>query len=66
LDESGFCALGEPGYTYYQKGEQKRLQNDGEWSVGSREWGNVELLTLTLSFPSNRQRYYLEWKFVWR
>jgi len=26
LDESGFCALREPGYTYYQKGEQKRLQ----------------------------------------
>ncbi len=25
MDESGFCALGEPGYTYYQKGEQKRL-----------------------------------------
>lgn len=26
MDESGFCVLGEPGYTYYQKGEQKRLQ----------------------------------------
>ena len=26
MDESGFCALREPGYTYYQKGEQKRLQ----------------------------------------
>jgi putative transposase len=26
LDESGFCALGEPRYTYYQKGEQKPLQ----------------------------------------
>ena len=25
MDESGFCAVGEPGYTYYQKGEQKRL-----------------------------------------
>ena len=26
MDESGFCALDEPGYTYYPKGEQKRLQ----------------------------------------
>lgn len=26
LDESGFCAWSEPGYTYYQKGEQKRLE----------------------------------------
>ena len=26
LDESGFCAWSEPGYTYYQIGEQKRLQ----------------------------------------
>jgi hypothetical protein len=35
---------------------------DGEWSVGEwgvvrGQWGNVELLTLTLSFPSNRKRY---------
>ena len=30
---------------------------DGEWSVGSSPLGNVELLTLTLSFPSNRKRY---------
>ena len=37
------------GYTPY----------DGEWGVGSRQWGNVELLTLTLSFPCNRKRYYL-------
>jgi putative transposase len=22
LDESGFCAWSEPGYTYYQRGEQ--------------------------------------------
>jgi putative transposase len=26
LDESGFCAWSEPGYTYYQQGEQKRLE----------------------------------------
>ena len=26
LDESGFCAWGEPSYTYYFKGEQKRLE----------------------------------------
>jgi len=26
LDESGFCAWSEPGYTYYQRGEQKRLE----------------------------------------
>ena len=25
MDELWFCTLGEPGYTYYQKGEQKRL-----------------------------------------
>ena len=26
LDESGFCAWSEPGYTYYFKGEQKHLE----------------------------------------
>ena len=26
LDESGFCAWSEPSYTYYQRGEQKRLE----------------------------------------
>ncbi|MCF2151995.1 transposase [Desmonostoc muscorum LEGE 12446] len=26
LDESGFCAWSEPGYTYYFRGEQKRLE----------------------------------------
>lgn len=26
LDESGFCAWSEPGYTYYQQGEQKLLE----------------------------------------
>ncbi|MEP0879760.1 IS630 family transposase [Funiculus sociatus GB2-M2] len=26
LDESGFCAWSEPSYTYYQIGEQKRLE----------------------------------------
>jgi hypothetical protein len=31
-----------------------------EWSVGSGPWGNVELLTLTLSFPSNRKRYNID------
>ena len=37
------------------------MWNDGEssvgsppWGVGSRQWGNVELLTLTLLFPCNR------------
>lgn len=33
LDESGFCAWSEPGYTYYQIGEQKRLeQTFAAWS----------------------------------
>ncbi|MEI2577783.1 transposase [Scytonema sp. PRP1] len=26
LDESGFCAWSEPSYTYYQRGEQKHLE----------------------------------------
>lgn len=26
LDESGFCMWSEPSYTYYQRGEQKRLE----------------------------------------
>ena len=26
LDESGFCAWSKPSYTYYQKGEQKRIE----------------------------------------
>ena len=26
LDESGFCAWSEPTYTYYKRGEQKRLE----------------------------------------
>ncbi|MBD2247752.1 transposase [Nostoc sp. FACHB-888] len=26
LDESGFCLWSEPGYTYYFRGEQKRLE----------------------------------------
>ena len=26
LDESGFCAWSEPSYTYYQRGEQKSLE----------------------------------------
>lgn len=26
LDESGFCVWSESGYTYYQRGEQKRLE----------------------------------------
>ena len=26
LDESGFCVWSEPGYTYYFRGEQKRLE----------------------------------------
>jgi hypothetical protein len=26
LDESGFCAWSEPGYTYYQRSEQKKLE----------------------------------------
>lgn len=29
LDESGFCAWSEPGYTYYFRGEQKRLEQTG-------------------------------------
>ena len=26
LDESGFCAWSEPSYTYYPRGEQKRIE----------------------------------------
>lgn len=26
VDESGFCVWSEPGYTYYFRGEQKRLE----------------------------------------
>ena len=26
MDESGFCAWSEPTYTYYKRGEQKRLE----------------------------------------
>jgi putative transposase len=26
LDESGFCAWSEPGYTYYKRGEQKKIE----------------------------------------
>ena len=26
LDESGFCMWSEPSYTYYHRGEQKRLE----------------------------------------
>ncbi|MBG1259563.1 hypothetical protein [Nostoc commune] len=26
LDESGFCVWSEPSYTYYFRGEQKRLE----------------------------------------
>jgi hypothetical protein len=33
------------------------LIHDGESGVGSRESGNVELLTLTRSCPCNRKRY---------
>ena len=33
LDESGFCMWSELSYTYYFKGEQKRLeQNKASWS----------------------------------
>ena len=41
-----------------QESYQFRLhRNDGEWGVGSGESGNVELLTLILSFPYNQKRY---------
>jgi len=26
VDESGFCAWSEPSYTYYQRGEQKSIE----------------------------------------
>ena len=26
LDDSGFCAWSEPSYTYYKRGQQKRLE----------------------------------------
>ena len=31
LDESGFCAWSKPSYTYYKKGEQKRIQQTKNW-----------------------------------
>jgi len=34
-------------------------RNDGPLGVVRGSWGNVELLTLTLSFPSNQKRYQL-------
>jgi putative transposase len=47
LDESGFCALGEPGYTYYQKGKQKRLP---QTSRRGRKLSIVGLFQHELSF----------------
>jgi hypothetical protein len=42
-----------PGISY-----QFRLhRNDGSLGVACGLWGNMELLTLTLSFPCNRKRY---------
>jgi hypothetical protein len=42
----------------YESYQFRLHRNDGEWGVIRGEWGNVELLTLTLSFPSNRKRYH--------
>ena len=55
LDESGFCAGSELGYTYQQRGEQKRLkktkwrgrilsiagliQSEISFVYGKRNWG---------------------------
>ena len=51
-EEAGCQESGSP------ESYQFRLhRNDGESGVGSRELRNVELLTLTLSFPCNRKRY---------
>jgi putative transposase len=47
LDESGFCALGEPRYTYYQKGEQKPLQ---QTSRRGRKLSIVGLFPNDISF----------------
>lgn len=47
LDESGFCAWSEPGYTYYQRGEQKRLE---QTKRRGRRLSIVGLLQQEISF----------------
>ena len=47
LDESGFCAWSEPGYTYYQRGEQKRLE---QTKRRGRKLSIVGLLQQEISF----------------
>jgi len=47
LDESGFCAWSEPGYTYYQIGEQKRLE---QTKRRGRRLSIIRLLQPQISF----------------
>ena len=59
-----YCGTGPPSPFVSKNGARYHINSgytpyDREWGVGSRPWGNVELLTLTLSFPCNRKRYQL-------
>jgi len=56
-------------YSAFQFGERRGgllishpiyINSGNTGMMGSWESGNVELLTLTLSFPCNRKRYYIE------
>lgn len=47
LDESGFCMWSEPSYTYYQRGEQKRLE---QTSRRGRRLSIIGLLQPLISF----------------
>ncbi|MBW4499112.1 MAG: hypothetical protein KME57_05945 [Scytonema hyalinum WJT4-NPBG1] len=44
LDESGFCLWSEPGYTYYFRGEQKRLEH----SIAS--WAKTKYYRVSSTF----------------
>lgn len=47
LDESGFCVWSEPGYTYYFRGEQKRLE---QTKRRGRRLSIIGFLQLSISF----------------
>ena len=54
LDESGFCAWSEPGYTYYQIGEQKRLE---QTKRRGRRLSIVGLLQQGISFVYGKRNW---------
>ena len=47
LDKSGFCGWSEPGYTYYQRGEEKRLEQTNR---RGRRVSRVGLIQQGISF----------------